>query len=578
MARIIRLAGAAGGAVLAVLLSLPGGGTAPAGLTVPLGTSTCTDGWPMFQHDTGRTGGSSCTSINRLNVATLHPGWFFQTSQPVTASPVVSDGQVYVGDGGGTFYDIVAATGKAKWTFAVVQSSYRCASGTVPGDVHAISYGEITSSAAVADVAGVGTTVFVGGGGTLFALDAATGACRWAVNLDPSNPKSAMEVESSPLVTTGGRPAVIVGSDGNESPDGSAPPGLQAFDAATGTLLWKFEPENNQTVTTLADPHADTNGCGDVWSSPSYDQNGAGGDGLVVLTTGNCPEGSENPGQAVGAEDCGTAPAPPDVEGIAALDAATGCLQWRWSEPDNQYTNPALADGGDTDFGASPILATVAGTKMVLDGSKSGYAYGLAEADGHQVWANQLAEPGQTGAALAGAIGGFIGSMAFGSSDGRPALFGSTAIPAVFSGAGVQSSGVTPDTSLICITITRSTPSLDLKHCDPLRLAALHAADAATGTVRWQALTALPSYAAVTYDDGLVFAPSTTGFQIDAYDATTGVPLWVMPTLGAMSSAAAVVGNNVFVGAGTSLAGGSPSLPPQENGVWDFTTGLPGGL
>lgn len=570
------------GPLSSTLAATSGVPTAP----LPSGTTSCTDQWAMYQHDAAHHASATCSAINPLTVAGLHPAWFLSTSQPVTASPTVVGGQVYVGDDGGTFYDIDATTGKANWTFSVLQPSYSCKyGGTVAGDQHAPSYGEITSSAAVASLPGqADPTVLFGGGGTLFALDATSGQCQWAVNLDPQNPTSAMEVESSPVVFTHGQGAsaggaeVIVGSDSNESPGSSAPPGLQAFNAQNGSLLWKFEPENNTTVTTLASA-SDTNGCGDVWSSPALDPGAANGDGLVVATTGNCPNGSAAPGVADSPVSCPFQPAPPDVEGIAGVDATTGCLQWRWSEPDNQYTNPSFPDGGDTDIGSSPILATIGanGQKVVIDGSKSGYMYALEEGSGTEVWQSQPAQPGESGA-FAGAIGGFIGSSALGTVDGLPTVFGSTAIPLPFGGGGVQTSGglgggptVNPDTSLICVDDIP--PSLDVEHCDPLRVASLHAIDATTGAVRWQALVSLPSYAAVTTTNGVVFGPSTTGFSVVAYSAETGTPLWAFPTGAAMSSGAAIVGSSIFFGAGTALSSGpgGTSVPPQNNGVWGFT-------
>lgn len=579
------MVGLAGPAVLAVTAS-------PVTLTLP-GASSCGDQWAMYQHDAAHHGAPDCSAINPLTVGTLHPAWFFSTSQPVTATPTVVNDQVYVGDDGGTFYDIDAATGKAKWTFHVAASSYLCSkSGTVAGDEHAPSYGEITSTAAVTTQplpGGADPLVFFGGGGTLFALDATTGVCRWAKNLDPANPKSAMEVESSPVLVPhgGGWPSVVVGSDSNEGPGSSAPPGVQAFGANDGSLEWKFEPENNTTVDTLVSGH-DTNGCGDVWSSPALDPAALSGDGLVVATTGNCPNGSASPGVADSpVTGCPPPPPPPDIEGIAGLDATTGCLAWRWSEPDNQYSNPSFPDGGDTDIGSSPILATIGpdAQKVVLDGSKSGYMYALDEGSGAEVWQNQPAQPGETGF-FAGAIGGFIGSSALGSIDGAPTVYGSTAILAPFAGGGVQLGAagggtglptVSPDPSLICVN--GGTPTLDPQRCDPLRVASLHAVDATTGAVRWQALVSLPSYAAVTFTNGVVFGPSTTGFSIVAYSGDTGTPLWAFPTAGAMSSGAAIVGSDVFVGAGTALQSGpgGTSLPPQASGVWDFAlAGLPG--
>ncbi|HUY64274.1 MAG TPA: PQQ-binding-like beta-propeller repeat protein [Acidimicrobiales bacterium] len=569
--------------------AIVGGPPALSSLRLPAGTgfsTTCNDSWPMFQHDATRHGASTCSAINQLTVAGLHPAWFVGTAQPVTATPTVSGGQAYVGDDSGIFYDIAVASGKVQWTFSVVAASYACSKHvTVPGDRHTPSYGEITSSAAVAQVPTLAgdsdPTVFLGGGGTLFALDATTGLCRWATNLDPSNPTSAMEVESSPVVFTpaGGHPEVIVGSDSNESPGGSAPSGMQALDATTGALLWKFEPENNKTDSSLAAP-ADTDGCGDVWSSPSVDAGALGGAGLVVTTTGNCPEMTrEHPAAPTAAVTCPGSPNPPtpQLEGVAALDAATGCLVWRWSEPVNQYANPALADGGDTDFGSSPILATVGGRKTVIEGGKSGYMYAIDQATGSPIWASQPAQPGQTGAALAGAIGGIIGSAAFGYDGAAPTVFASSAILAPFSGAGVQFTGpgglpvATADTTLVCVTNKKLVTG---KTCDPLRVASLHAVDATTGAVKWQALVSVPTYAAVTYSNGVVFAPSTTGFSVVAYDASTGTPLWAFPMGASMSSGASIVGSRLFVGAGTSEG---PGIPPQLNGIWSFALGTDGG-
>jgi len=541
--------------------------------------SNCTDQWAMYQHDPQRTAASSCTDISQTSVQSLAPAWFVNTSQPVTASPTVYKNNVYVGDGGGTFYSINQTSGAVNWKFPVVQPSYSCAAGgTVTGDKHAVSYSEIASSAAVSVVNGT-TTVFFGGGGSLFALKASDGTCLWSVNLDPAHPTSAMEVESSPVVLTtpAGVTEVVVGSDSNESPGGSAPPGVQALNAATGALLWKFEPENNATDTTESAPQT-TDGCGDVWSSPSVDL-AATADGMIVLTTGNCPQGtSETPAAPVAPQSCPNSPAEPtpQLEGVAAVDSENGCLVWRWSEPPNQYANASFADGGDDDFGSSPILTTVQGQKAVIEAGKDGYMYAVNELAGTEIWGNQIAQPGQTGSTLAGAIGGFIGSGALGAANGAPTLFGSTAIPAPFSGAGVQTSGVSLDTTLICIVanLLQLGPT-----CDPLRVSSLHAVNAASGSVTWQAPVSLPTYAAVTYDNGVVFAPSTTGFSIVAYDADNGLPLWAFPVGGAVSSGTAIAGDSVFVGSGTDVAGGTlpistgTEIPPQFNGVWCFTLG-----
>ena len=76
------------------------------------------------------------------------------------------DGTVYVGDWGGTFYALPADAGPGpiapRWTFTV-------------DDTNAVAFGRIVSSAAVTTV-GPRKVVLFGGGATLYALDAATGA------------------------------------------------------------------------------------------------------------------------------------------------------------------------------------------------------------------------------------------------------------------------------------------------------------------------------------------------------------------------------------------------------------------
>ena len=58
--------------------------------------------------------------------------------------------------------------------------------------------------------------MFLGAGGSVFALDARTGQCLWAQDTDPANAASAIEVESSPVVDTAvSPPEGLIGNDDN---------------------------------------------------------------------------------------------------------------------------------------------------------------------------------------------------------------------------------------------------------------------------------------------------------------------------------------------------------------------------
>lgn len=563
---------AVGGAAALMAPVLP----ALAGQGTTSGGGPCS--WEMYQHDPLRTGDAGACSapqvITAANVSQLRPRWFFNTSlAAVTASPVVGGDVVYVGDSAGVFHalqaDASSPSGNELWNFNI--KSNKCSN-----DGHSPSYGEITSSAAYWG----GTqqphtaTVYFGGGGTVYALDAQTGQSRWCLDTDPAQPGSPAEVESSPLLywpsdNRGQAPVVIVGNDVNES-TGQDATGVMAIDGATGALLWKFDPETEgvtRGTPSLRDaPNTDKhNGCGDVWSSPAYDA----ADGLVIFTTGNCSRSQPKPNDS---------PITPKVstEAVWALHVSDGT--YAWDLP--QSIAPAGATtcdrpyGGDDDFGASPVVTTLDGETLVLAASKAGCIYKIQASNGALIHQTQAAQPGQSGPEFAGAVGGFIGSTALaGEASGSQTMFASSAIPLPFGGAGpdptaLQGAGSDPQGSL------QGAAPLDPSLAgDPRRAASLHAVDVRSGEVLWHQVLATASYAPVTYAAGVVFAPSTTSFAIEAFDAASGLPLWVFPTGASMSSGAAVVGGQIFVGAGTN-ENQSPPVPPQATGVWSFA--LPG--
>jgi polyvinyl alcohol dehydrogenase (cytochrome) len=537
----------------------PGGAGRWAALPALRSASTsCDPAWPMYQHDAAHTGSACAASVTRQNVTGMHPAWFVSTNQPVTATPTVADGLVFVGDAAGTFRAVDQSSGLVRWSFDVVANPHYV-------DQHQVSYGEITATAAVADVARPGDvnqdpTVFFAGGGTLYALDALTGAFRWATDLAPGPAGSAqrtnaIEILASPVVDGDtGRPQVIVGDDTNESP-GNGQAGVVALDARTGALVWKYEPETGSVVGSLNQDETGGDACGDVWSSPAFDDS-VRPQGVVVFGTGNCPD----PASAAAHGDKTIS------QTIIALNATTGAELWRFTEPPTAYTN-------DDDFGSSAVFTNLpapgGGTQAeVIEAGKSGYVYGLDEGSGAELWGTQVAQPGQSGDAFAGAIGGVIGAVSLGQSDGVPAVYATSAVPLPFSGAGASTSGPTP---------TPPPPDTTLPG-QLVRVVSLHALDAASGAILWQAPLSAPSYAATTFSNGVVFAPATTTFSMGAYDADTGNPIWAFPLGAAVSSGVAIVGGSVYFGAGTDFGSSLPGqvppspFPPQGYGIWSFTT------
>jgi outer membrane protein assembly factor BamB len=608
----------------------------------------------MYQHDAHHTA-NGCSTLAPTTAPTLHPAWFTSTPGAVTAEPTVANGTVFVGDSTGVFHALDQATGASKWTFSVTapQTCYRDQPNPY-ADQHNAGFGSITSSAAFAPTVTNSAghpTVFFGAGGSLFALDAATGACQWAQDVDPGAPTNSVEVESSPVVNTAtAAPQVLVGSDDN-SGAGAGVTGMQAFDATTGGLLWRYEPERDVTLypsqfggsealalscgdgspNSFCTPEnvpgiapnslAWADACGDVWSSPvldttfvvpagknKYQSTGTPAsnpawfpkqitttgrksqDGAVIFGTGNCGA-NPNPSTTYAHNDYA------HTEGEFALDPVTGVRIWNWFEPPNLYNtgNPNEGGAGDTDFGSSAVLANVAAADLpassachakkgtanvVIQGGKSGYAYGICELDGSEVWGIQASQPGQISPEFIGAGGGFIGSASVGAANGRPAAFLNSALFLPFADDGVRTPGDGDDAGASCPG-PNGLPLVLLPVCpdpslvsDPARMLSLEAIDAATGHLIWRA-PSTPSYAATSYSNGVVFAASTTGFSADAYDANTGVPLWAFPLAATTASGTAIAGPSIFIGAGLSESQAGPStVPPGNNGVWSFTTAV----
>ena len=134
-----------------------------------------------------------------------------------------------------------------------------------------------------------------------------------------------------------------------------------------------------------------------------------------------------------------------------------------------------------------------------------------------------------------GFAGGFIGSSA---TDGRR-IYGATAL-----------------------LDTPGTPNPQLQ--PPF----MHSFDAFTGEVAWQQLTTGPTFAATTAVPGVVFVGGVDGI-VQALDADTGQPLWIFPTIGAISSGGAISDGELFIGAGTSSKSTGLGQGPL-NGLFAF--------
>jgi polyvinyl alcohol dehydrogenase (cytochrome) len=229
------------------------------------------------------------------------------------------------------------------------------------------------------------------------AFDASNGKEIWASEQLESHRASG--ITGSPIVS--GNQVFVPLTSGEEAssqvptyPCCSFRGSLVALDLATGKTQWK-----SYTITEPMAPIARTtsNGVqlqgpagGAIWSTPTPDPKR----GVVYVATGD----SYTDAKTVGAD------------AIIAFDMKTGAIKWnsQVTKDDNFImgcnANPPRANcptplGPDFDFGASPILFTLAnGKQVVLSGQKSSIAYGMDPDTGKVLWQYQTG----TGTALGG--------------------------------------------------------------------------------------------------------------------------------------------------------------------------------
>ena len=336
-------------------------------------------GWEANGRDVQGTRYSPAAVITRANVAGLEEAWTyrtgetearFATAKPASfeATPLVSDGTMYVGTPLGRVIALDAATGAESWVFD-------------PEIRRDVTYGDFASrgvSLWVDDRSAPGEpchrTIFVANAQSqLYAVDAADGRpCRdfgeggrvdltRGLRIAPFEP-AAYTITSPPVVVNG---LVITGSSIGDNTQPDLPSGeVRAYDARTGELRWSWDPIPQDP----ADPAYDDwrgavahgSGGANAWSILAADPERD----LVFVPTGS---------------------AAPDYYGvlrlgdnryansIVALRASTGELVWSFQTVHH--------DLWDYDNAAPPALVSIVrgGVEIpaVLQATKTGMLYVL---------------------------------------------------------------------------------------------------------------------------------------------------------------------------------------------------------
>jgi PQQ-dependent dehydrogenase (methanol/ethanol family) len=308
---------------------------------------------------------SPLKDINGDTVKKLGVAWEFRTNtvRGLEATPIVSDGIMFVTGSWSKVWALDAKTGRQLWFY----------DPEVPGK---------WARYACCDVVNRGVAVWKGAvyvgtlDGRLVKLDAKTGKPVWDINtIDRSRPYT---ITGAPRVVKG---MVLIGNGGAEY---GVRGYLTAYDAQTGKQLWRFyvvpgnpaQPPENKAMADAMKTWStggtqnkwwEQGGGGTPWDSMAYDPDLD----LIYLGTGNGASWNRNLRSPGGGDNL-------YLSSIVALKPETGELVWYYQ------TTP----GDDWDYTATQhiILAdiTIDGVvrKVLMQAPKNGFFYVIDRTDG----------------------------------------------------------------------------------------------------------------------------------------------------------------------------------------------------
>ena len=484
-------------------------GTAVTG-TAPAGTGRPAAGWTQPGGDVANTR-DVASAITSSNVSKLGVAWTVpltistaHTDGAYATTPVIVNGVVYVQDLESDVMAISLATGKVLW-----RHDYNSPNGGPDG------------------VNVAGGVVYAATAKSAVALDAATGTQLWSrtligndhegIAMAPGFNHGTVYVSTVPANVTG---QYLPGGEGI----------LWALNARTGAPEWSW----NSVQNLWGNPGV--NSGGGLWYTPSFD------------AQGNIYLGVANPGPLFGTKSypLGSSRPGPDLytDSVVKLSPAGKLLWYYQLTPHDLY---------DWDLQDPPVLTTVNGRPVVIDGGKAGILIELDAQTGQLLW--KLPVGGHDGHENDGLLTEHATPT---SRAGLPAKY--CLEPSIYGGILTQlaSNGSTAFAAVndLALPATPAGPTgsaASVIGAVEKATGEMVAVNQDTGTVAWD--TPLPSspYGAATVTNDVVL---TTTFHGDLYalDAATGAILFKTPMSAGSNAPVAVDGDYVIAGAGAALS------------------------
>jgi polyvinyl alcohol dehydrogenase (cytochrome) len=345
-------------------------------------SSTATSGnWSTWQKDlAGSRYAAGETAINARNVGQLENKWAFTIPRLqgtfAGSQPAIVDGSLYVGSTDAKLYALDAKTGATRWAFDLSQ---------VVGPVTSANPDPVRDGPAVAD----GSVFFGDSHGYVYAVDQRTGRLRWATPMDTTNPE--VRITSSPIVFQG---RVFIGLSNQEAglqeadqsyPCCTARGQFAALDARTGKIVWRYYtvPQAKAVGTWPSGATMYSPSGGSVWSAPVISPASR----TIFFGTAQNYTGTEG-----------------DTDSVLALDLDTGHVRWKYKAQEDTYTTicddealaadycPSKAKGTalDWDISSNGNLFRLDGREVLGIGAKSGKYWLFDARTGRLLWSRQI--------------------------------------------------------------------------------------------------------------------------------------------------------------------------------------------
>ncbi len=466
--------------------------------------------WLIMGHDLSDSRSQPAeTDIGPATVRSLATKWSFTTGGDVSATPTVSDNEVYFPDWAGNLYAVHAENGNMIWVHQISDYNNR------PGSISRVSPAVYNDSILIGDNLSQSVTH---NGAHVMGINRHNGNLLWITEVDTN--KAAI-ITGSPVVNGN---VVYVGVSSNEeglaSNDSYAcctfRGSIVALNADTGAMLWKTYviPDNGGTTGGYSGNA--------IWQPPAIDPTR----GMLYVGTGN--DYTVPPDvlacQKAGNDNCVSAD--DHFDSALALDLRTGAIRWSrrlqgidtWTVACNSAppgVNCPLPSSPDYDLGGSgPNLVG----NIVGFGQKSGIYWGLNPDNGDIVWSS-IVGPGST-----------LGGIEWGTATDGTRIYAA-------------------------ITNNKNTPYMLQPNGPTITWGSWAALDVATGKVLWQVADPTPGshdMGSVSVANGVMYAGSFNTGIMYGLNAATGQVLWQFNSGGSVVDGPSIVDGTLFWGSGYS--------------------------